>query len=261
MRRFLGCGVVLALVATVARGMELADAAAVLDFAVAKNATYASYSAVFTQSLNMAELKMQLAGTVAFKRPDRLRMEMSGAQQHMLMVVGTDQLMWQEVAIGGLTNVMKLDCQHTATNHPAATMLRDSFTKMDPQIQLIKAKERYAFTLLPSLELHGQPMYVLAGELRADAKLTAPEAAGLANVGKPKIFIGQADGFLHRFEQFDRAGSNTVLALEFYDIQLNPVLADQFFVYHPSPGANIIDMTQMILKMLSRSPKRPVAGY
>lgn len=260
MKRLCGLCLTLAFVTLSTHAAELTDADAVLNFAAAKTASYDSYSAAFAQDLNMPAMKMQLTGTIAFKRPAQMRMEMSGAPQHMVMVIGPDKIMWQEVIIGGLTNVMKLDMQNVPTTHPAATMLKDSFAKIDPKDQIVKAKDRYAFTLLPATELHGQRMYVLAGELRADAKLAPQEAAILVNMGKQQLFIGQQDGFLHRLENFDKAGSNTVIAMEFSDIKLNVTLADNLFIYQPAPAANVIDMSQMILKMMSRPPKPPAAG-
>lgn len=260
MKRFLGFWLMVALAAGAGRAAELTDADAVLNFAMAKNAGYESYTAAFAQHMNMPTMKMQLTGTLAFKRPAQIRMEMKGEPQNMVMVIGPDKIMWQEVVIGSLTNVMKMDLQNVPTNHPAAAMMKESFAKMDPKEQLAKAKDRYAFTLLPATELDGQRMYVLAGELRGDAKLAPQEAAILANMGNHKIFIGQQDGFLHRMEQFDKAGSNTVMAMEFTNIKLNAPLADNVFVYQPAPAANVIDMTQMILKMMSRPPKTPAAG-
>ena len=260
MKQFLGFCLVLALATVAARAIELTDADAVLDFASAKNSGYESYTAAFAQNMNMPAMKMQLTGTIAFKQPAQMRLEMSGVPQHMLIVIGSDQIMWQEVAIGSLTNVMKIDFQNVPTNHPAAAMMKNSFSKMDPKDQLAKAKDRYAFTLLPATELHGQRMYVLEGELRADAKLAPQEAAVLTGMGKQKIFIGQQDGFLHRLEQFDKASSNTVLTMEFTDLKFNTPLADNLFMYQPAPDANVIDMSQMILKMMSRSPKPAAVG-
>ena len=260
MKRFLGLYLTLALATVTVRAAELTDADAVMSFAAAKNASYESYTAAFAQNMNMRAMKMQLTGTIAFKRPAQMRMEMNGAPQHMVMVIGPDQIMWQEVVIGSLTNVMKMDLQNVPTNLPAAAMMKDSFTRMDPKDQLVKAKDRYAFTLLPATELHGQRMYVLAGELRADAKLAPQEAAVLAGMGKQKLLVGQEDGFLHRVEQFDKTGSNTLIAMDFTDLKLNTPLADELFIYKPAPGANVIDMLQMFLQMMSRQPKPPTAG-
>jgi hypothetical protein len=37
-------------------------------------------------------------------------------------------------------------------------------------------------------------------------------------------------------------------------------LTDNLFIYQPASTANVIDMTQMILQMMSRQPKPPAAG-
>ncbi len=260
MKRFLGIYLILALTTIAARAAELTDADAVMKFAAAKNAGYESYTAAFAQNLNMPAMQMQLTGTIAFKRPAQMRMEMKGVPQHMLMVIGPDQIMWQENAIGGMTNVMKMDLQNVPTNHPAAAMMKESFSKRDPKEQLAKANDRYAFALLPATELDGQRMYVLAGELRGDAKLAPQEAAVLAGMGKQKIFIGQQDGFLHRIEQFDKAGSNIVISVEFTNVKVNLPLDDKLFHYVPAPDANIIDFSQMMLQMMSRQSKPAAAG-
>ena len=260
MKRFLGIYLIFALTTIVVRAAELTDADAVMKFAAAKNAGCESYTAAFAQNLNMPAMQMQLTGTIAFKRPAQMRMEMNGAPQHMLMVIGPDQIMWQENAIGGMTTVMKMDLQNVPTNHPAAAMLKDSLSQMDPRAQFDKAKERYTFMRLPAIALQSQQMYVLAGELRPDAKLPAQEAAILTGLGKQKLFIGQQDGFLHRMEQLDKAGSNIVIAIEFTDVKLNLPLTDNLFVYQSAPGANVIDMTQMLLQMMGRPPKAPAAG-
>ena len=259
MKRFLGFCLTLALATVAVRAAELTDADAVLSFAVAKTAGYDSYSATFTQNMNYSSMKMALTGTLAFTRPSQMRMETSGAAKHELMIIGPDKIMWQEVVIGGVTNVMKLDLQNMPTNNPAGAMMKTVFTRMDPKALIVKAQERYVFTLLPATELHGRRMYVLTGELRADAKLTAEETV-LKNMGKQNIFIDQQDGFLCRSEQFDKAGSNTVIAMEFSDIKLNVPLTDNLFIYQPASTANVIDMLQMVLQMMSHQPKPPAAG-
>ena len=269
-RYWLGCfSLIVVLTAAPVRAAELATADAVLDFAAAKNAGYESYSAAFVQSMNMPAIpdqhipafNKQLTGTIWFKRPAAMRMELASLPQRMVMVIGPDQIMWQEVIMGGQTNVMKMDLQSVPSNHPAAVMLKDSFKGMDPQAQLARAKERYAFTLLPATVLHSQPMYVLAGEIRPGATLTAQELAVVNYMGQLKLFIGQQDGFMHRFENLDKAGSNTVLQMEFTDFHFNTPLADKLFVYQPAPNANVIDFAQMLLQMLNRPATPPTPGH
>ena len=258
--RFIAFCLAVALVPAAARAVELTDADAILRFAAEKNVGYDSYTAAVAQSINIPAMKMDLTGSIAFKRPAQRRVEMKGTPQHMVMVIGPDQIMWQEVVIGSMTNVMKLDLQNVPTNHPAAAMLKDSLSQMDPRAQFDKAKERYTFMRLPAIALQSQQMYVLAGELRPDAKLPAQEAAILTGLGKQKLFIGQQDGFLHRMEQLDKAGSNIVIAIEFTDVKLNLPLTDNLFIYKPSADANVIDMSQMILRMMGRPPKSPAGS-
>ncbi len=251
MKQFLKFYLVLALATVATHAAELTNADAVLDFSVTKNTSYESYTAAFTQSITTPA--MQMTGTLTFKRPAQMRIEMNGALP-MLIVFGSDHIFWQEMIKGGVTNVMKMDLENVPANNPVVAMLKESLTKMDPQAQLIEAKERYAFTYLPSTELHGQRMYVLVGELRADAKLSPQEAAMAANFGENKLFIGKQDGFMHRFETFDKAGSNVVVALDITNLKLNPPLADELFVYKPATGVHIIDMAQAMLQMMNQPP-------
>ena len=251
MKRFLKFYLVLALATVATHAAELTNADAVLDFAVAKNTSYESYTATFTQSITTPA--MQMTGTLAFKRPSQMRMEMTGALP-MLIVFGSDHIFWQEMVKGGVTNVMKMDLENVPANNPAVTMLKESLTRIDPQAQLVKAKERCTFTLLPSSELQGQRMYVLVGETRADAKLSPQEAAMAAKFGKHKLLIGQQDGFVHRFEIFDKAGSNVFSTLDITNLKFNTSLADELFVYKPAPGVNVIDMSQALLQIMNRPP-------
>ena len=258
MKQFIGFYLALMLVPVAVRAVELTNADAVLKFALVKNASYDSFSAALTENVNLPAKKMQLTGTIAFKRPVQMRLETTNAMQHTLMVIGTDSVMWQEVIVGGQTRVMKMDWQNAPTNSPAAVMLKESFSRLDPQVQLAKACERYAFTLLPATELHGQRMYVLVGELRPELKLAQQQ--GPVFVSNGKYFVGQQDGFMHRVEESSSAGSDPLLTVEFSDVKLNAPLADKLFMYQPTPGAKIIDMSEMILKMMSRSSRSPANG-
>ena len=229
---------------------ELTNADAVLDFAVAKNTSYESYTATFTQSSTTPA--MQMTGTLAFKRPAQMRIEATGAPP-TLIIFGSDHIFWQEMINGGVTNVMKIDLRNSPANNPAVVVMKESLTRTDPAAQLVKAKEQCAFTLLPSIELQGQQMYVLVGELRADAKLSRLEAMWAGLFGKRKLLIGQQDGFMHRFETFDKAGSNVAISLDITNLKFNTPLANELFVYKPAPGANIID-SQALLQMINRPP-------
>ena len=252
-----------ALTTVAVRAADLTNADAVLNYVLAKTAGYDSYSAAFAENMTMPEDTLQLTGTIAFKRPAQKRKEMRcmPQAQHNLDVVGPDQIMWSEVIIGSTTNVTKMGFQNMPTNHPVAAFMKDAIANMDPNAPFIKEKDRCAFTLLPSVELHGQRMYVLVGELRTDAKLAPEEAAVLlVSMGKQKWFVGQKDGFIYRIEMFDKDGSNTLFSLEYTDVKLDVPLADGLFNYQPAPAANINDISQTILQMMKDSPKSSAAG-
>ena len=259
MLRFLGCWLVVALATSPVHAAELTNADAVLDCAVAQTAGCGSYSAAFVQNTDLPNGQMRHTGTIVFKRPTQMRMEMSLApqSQHSLVVIGSDQIIWQEVTMSGQTRVMKTDLQNIPTNHPAAAAIKN-FSKWDPKSQLVKARDLYSFALLSASELHGQPMYVLAGELRTDAKGTPSEVAFLGGLGQQKILIGKLDGFLHRSELFDKVGSNTVYAMEFTDLKRNLPLTDNLFVYQVPRGATVVDMAQVLRQVPNPGPKPPV---
>jgi len=262
MKRFLKFYLVLVLATVVTHAAELTNADAVLDFAVAKTAGYESYSATFAQSLDMPNWKSRETGTIAFKRPAQMRRETSielnssPQPQQMVMVIGSDQIVWQQATISGQTKVMKTDLKNSPTNSPVATLMKN-FSRWKPEALLAKAKDQYTFTLLPAAELRGQRMYVLAGELRVTAKPILREALAPTDEGKILHFIGQQDGFLHRVEQRDKTGSNTVYLMEFTNLKLNTPLADSLFTYHLAPGANVIDVSQLPFQLL----KLPLADH
>jgi len=101
-------------------------------------------------------------------------------------------------------------------------------------------------------------MYVLVGELRPEIKLAQQQ--GPVFVSNGKYYIGQQDGFMHRVEESASTGSDPVLAVEFSDLKLNVSLADKLFVYQPAPDTKVIDMAQMVLKMMNRQPPPPTGG-
>ena len=235
----------------------MTNAEAVLSFALAKQPNYNSFSATLAENINIPGRQMQLTGTIACKHPGRMRMEVTSPGQHSLMVVGSDRILWQEITGGGQVRVLKLDWQNVPTNFPAAAKLKESFSRLDPQAQLAKAREKYTFKLLPATQWDGQWMYVLLGELRPEVQLDRQQ--GPVSVHTGKFFIGQQDGFVYRIEEFADLSNDAVLSVKFSNLKLNPSLADDLFVYRPVLDANVIDMAQVLLKMMNRPPA-PAAG-
>jgi len=229
---------------------ELTNADAVLNFAMAQEASFDSFTASLDEAVNLPTRQMQLTGAIAFKRPGRMRMEVTSPGQHSLMVVGLDRILWQEIAGGGQVRVLKLDWQNVPTNFPTAAKLKESFSRLNPQTQLAKAREKYIFKLLPATQLDGQWMYVLLGEQRPEVRLDRQQ--GPVSVHTGKFFIGQQDGFMYRIEEYADVSSAAVLSVKFSNLKLNPALADDLFVYRPALDANVVDLSQMLRKIMNR---------
>ena len=100
--------------------------------------------------------EMTFHGSVQFKRPALMRMTAAapymGQERRMLMVMGSDKIMWSEVSAGGRTNIMKMDFRTIPTNNPAVAAMQNPLDTIDPKKQLSSAMDRYNFTLLPAIE-------------------------------------------------------------------------------------------------------------
>jgi outer membrane lipoprotein-sorting protein len=258
-RLFVSLAIMLAL-GRPGRATELTNADAVLTFALQQGASYDSFTADFTQSVQMMGHWAKSTGVYQFKKPSQTRLEMNhtvmGRTQLVHAVMGNDQVVWQE--LDGGKNVLKLDLKTIPANHPAAALLQNPFETIDPQRFIAQVKSDYTETLTGTAALHDQPMYILEGTRRADATWSPAAKARMRGWGKHRLAIGQRDGFLHHVKQFDTTGTNVVMALEFTALRFNGTMTDRLFQYQPSPDANVIDMTTVLLRQLGtkQSPSR-----
>jgi outer membrane lipoprotein-sorting protein len=243
-----------------AQAGALTTAEEVLEFATTQSASYESFTADLTQSMNMLGATMTMTGTMAFKKPARVRMQlnmpMMGQDIFTTIVIGDDKILWQQMDLPAQRQVMKLDFKAIPADHPMVANFKNPTRDLDPQKQLARVKELYTHELLPEEEWRGQKMFVLGGTLRPGAKLAPPEASVLKGLGQNRVFIGQHDGFMHRLEQYDKAGSNVVMRMEFTNLKLNAEIADDQFQYVPAPTANVMDLTQMFLQTQSQPALR-----
>jgi outer membrane lipoprotein-sorting protein len=220
----------------------------VLDFASSKMSTYKTWAADYGQDMNVMGNKVSMSGQVVQKPPHRVWMQVSmpvmGQQTQMTMVMGQDGIIWQVVQMGARQQVVRMDVNKLDSKALAAAGLKGNpLDQFDPGKQLETTREMCDFNLIGGKELDGQPMYALDGTWKA-AELTNDQmAAQAALVGKTRIFIGQADGFVHRLEQYDKSQTNLVMAMEFKNLKFNQDVSDAMFVYHPSPSAHVMDIT------------------
>ena len=160
-----------------AQAGDLTNAAAVLEFAAQKTAGYKTFSADLVQTMAG---KNTLTGSFAFKQPALTRMEITLAATQVVAVLGSDHILWQETT----GPVLKLDLNAIPSTHPAAALLQNPFEVVDPQRVIKRIQTDFDETLTGTSELHGEPMYQLAGRLKPGLKLPAALAAMARNWGR-----------------------------------------------------------------------------
>ena len=243
--------IVIAASTVLASAQGLKTTQQIVDFAESKTAAYKSWSADYDQTMSMFGTHMEVNGSVVQKPPHRVWMQLDmpimGQHSQMTMVLGPDGVMWQIMKMGTQQQIMKMDMNKLGSNALAqAGVQGNPLDQFDPAKQLETTKGMCDLNVGATKELEGQPMYVLEGALK-QAALTNQQLASLAAmVGKTRVFVGQTDGFVHRLEQYDKSQTNLVMAMEFKNLKFNQDVADATFVYHPPPGAQVVDIGQMM---------------
>jgi len=207
-------------------------------------ATYKTWSADYTQNMNMMGSQMTINGQMVQKPPRKiwlnLEMPMMGQQGKMQMVMGDDGIMWQVMDMGGQHQIMKMDMNRITSNSAAATGLKiNPLEQLDPSKQWEASKQMYDFHVIKGRELDGQPMYVMEGTWKQSALTNRSLAAVPSQVGKMRVTIGQSDGFVHRMEQYDKSLTNIVMAMEFTNLKFNTAVPDSLFIYQPPTNAPV----------------------
>jgi outer membrane lipoprotein-sorting protein len=235
------------------RGVEpLKSADEIFDFSNAKMTNCTTWSADFSQTMNMFGGHIASKGQITHKSPMQMRMSMEmpmiGQDMKMLMttVLGRDGIMWQEADMGGTKRVTKIDMNQAMSNLVTQLGLKtDPLKALDPSQQWERNREMFDYTVTGTGQLHGQPVYVLEGTWKAAARTNRQVAMIAAFTGKTRLYIGQQDGFVHKMEQFDRSNANLFMTMEMSNLKFNEDLLDKMFTYHPPPEVQIMDMTQM----------------
>lgn len=243
---------------------EPLTADAVLTQVATKLEACQTWSADFHQTMDMMGGQMKFTGHMAFKQPRRMRMEMDmpmmGQPGKMLMVLGEDLWMWQQMEIAGQQQVVKINMAVVLSNAMAqAGMDVDPLKMMNPGRQWEQTKKFTNYTLLPDATLDGQPMWVIEGAWKEGAATNRTVAAQVAVIGKSRLYVGKKDAFVHKTEMFDKANTKVVMTMEFTNLKLNEDLADSLFQYQPPAGARVMDMTSMAGQMNPGAPPMPPA--
>jgi len=234
-----------------ANAQGLKTAKEIMDFSAAKTGNYKSWSADYLQSANMAGNQMTMSGQMIHKQPGKMWMQMEmpvmGQPSKVTMFLGDDGILWQTMDMGEQHQIIKIDVAKVTSSATAQTGVNvDPLAKMDPSKQWEIGKQIFDYTVAEPQVLDGQPMYIMEGSWKPTMLTNQQMAQAVAMIGRSRVFIGQSDGFPHRFEQFDQSKTNLVTAMEFRNVKFNVEVADSTFVYRPPTNAPVMDMTSML---------------
>lgn len=223
----------------------------IMDFADSKMAAYKSWSADYSQSMNVLGSQVAMSGQVVQKSPHGVWMQLDvpvmGQHSQITMVMNQDGIVWQVVQIGSQRQIMKMDVNKIGSNALAqAGVTGNPLDQFDPRKQLETTRAMCNFNLVKGKEFDSEPMYVLDGTWKQAAFTDRHMAMAAAMVGKTRLFIGQTDGFIHRMEQYDKSQTNLVVAMELKNLKFNQDVPDSTFVYHPPADARVVDITPMV---------------
>jgi outer membrane lipoprotein-sorting protein len=247
------------------RGVEpLKSADEIFNFSTAKMTNCTTWSADYSQTMNMFGGHMTSTGQITHKLPRQMRMRMEmpmvgqDVKMMMTMVLGSDGMMWQEMDMSGQKRVIKMDMNKAMSNIVAQLGLKtDPMKALDPSQQWQRTREMVDYTFAGAEQLHGQPVYVLEGNWKPSAQTNRQVAAMLAFTGKTRLYVGKEDGFVHKMEQFDKTNTNLFMTMEMSNFKFNQKVPDEMFVYHPPPDVQVMDMTQMAGAMLGGQGPQP----
>ena len=244
-----------ALAVSLATAEELKTAPEIIEFSSAKTATYKTWSADYTESMRMLGNSLAIKGRLMQKLPGKMWMQldmpMMGRRGTMTMILGEDGIMWQISEMGAQPQVMKVDENKVYSNTTALAGAKyKPFDLMDPSKRWERTRDMYDYKKVDAGEVDGQPVYVMEGVLKPGAVTNYQMIAEAARVGKVRVSIGQSDGFVRRYEQYDKSLTNVFMAMEFKNVKFNPDIPDSTFVYRPPTNAVVADLTQSIMTQL-----------
>jgi len=123
-----------------ARAQELKTAPEIIEFSSVKMAAYKTWSADYSQSLNLPGGEMTVTGRMTQKPPRKMWMQLDmpvmGQVGKMTMILGEDGILWQIMQVGPRPQIMKADMNKVASDTASVTGTNfNPLDQMDPSKQ------------------------------------------------------------------------------------------------------------------------------
>jgi len=205
----------------------------------AKAKTIRSLCADTAQTLQTMGQGVTLTGRMWFKAPNRMRVEMTlsmGETTITTLSVSDGKKLYTYQDMTDSVQTVDLDRVKADPGAYAA----DTLDPSDP----FKGYDPAGIRHLGEESVEGTPCDLF------EARLQKPvQAAGILEANRARIWFGRADAVPRRLILLDKDGKE-VLRQTYTNVQVNPALSDNLFVFTPPAGAHVTDGTESILDLM-----------
>ena len=199
-------------------------------------------------TLRMMGQEVAIQYDAAFKRPNRIRLDLIQAGAVLATIVSDGGLLW--VYEAGEKLVTKVNRSRVYR----ATELEADADQPDPI-------RPFRGLVWPSIRYAGDET-VGARTLRVFEALPKPnpmQAQLPVAPVKVKIYVDSEDGLLRTVRSYDAAGAE-IMIQQFSDVRVTPNLADSRFEFVIPAGAHVIDATDDTVQLLKALKEKEQAG-
>lgn len=208
----------------------------------AKAKTINSYRADSTMQMEMFGKKMVYTGTLAFKKPDKSRMEMNTKLGNMDMkqfIISDGKTMWTYQP--HMNTVQKIDLEKIIAETGDDSRQRNG-DPSDP----FQSLNRDSIVYVRTDKIDGKDVHIFKGN---------PLSSGTENMplipSKLEIGLNADSGMLSRMAMFNKEGKE-MMSQHYSNIRLNTNIPDSEFDFTPPEGAQVLDITESTLKMMKQ---------
>lgn len=252
-----------------------ADAATleeVLEDIASKSQALETYSADVKTDMNMGGMMMNIGGAVQGKG-NMMHMttsiDMMQQKINMTMILDAANIMWMDMDMMGMKQVMKMDMtKMAAMQEEMMGMMPGGLGGMggmggmqgDPRKMLEQMKEIMDITYTGTEQLNGENVHAFDAKMKPEAleemnsAMAGSDAAAMgmdiaSMMGAMKMKFGVADGFPRSMQMLDKAGSPW-MTQTYENLKFNEPMDDSLFTYTPAEGVMVMDMTEMMGAMM-----------
>jgi len=211
-----------------------------------------SYTADMTITVEMMGQEMITEGEIIFKKPEKMRMEMSSNMfpQSKMMVISDGQTMWTYMP--AMNMVQKMDLARMKKELSEFYRIEDILEQQTKQsgdmLNPLKGFNRDSIKFVGIEQTAQGKTYTLEVDFPEKMLDTRAQQWGFTP-SKAKFWILEDNGVAVKMDIYTQTG-NKMMSQEYKNIKLNPKISDSMFVFSPPEGAQVMDMTDATINMM-----------